>query len=160
MCFTCIISICTYGKIDELHVHSPCVWACWSDPSRSPVGPDRWRTGLSGPEPGWRRCVPVKAWRHRCGGSGSLPGSTVLQTEAGRPPEASGAPGCTGPCIKAQLAPLVPRLRGERERGGDADRVRAGSEHLLTSWNFRNTSTDGEANRTNLHGDNQIREKR
>lgn len=106
----------------HVHVHSPCVWACWSDLSPSPAGPGRSRTGLSEPEPGWRRCVPAEVWRHRCGGSGSRPGSTALQTGAGRPQEASGAPGCTGPCIKAPPAPLVPRLRGERDSKGDRNR--------------------------------------
>lgn len=99
----------------QKHLHSPCLWVCWSDPSLWPVCPCLWRTGLSGPAPEWQRCVPVTVWQHRCGGSGFPPGSRALQTEAGRRPEASGAPGCIGPCRKDQPAPLVLHLRGNAE---------------------------------------------
>jgi len=105
------------------HIPSPCVWACWSDLSLWPVCPGQWHTGLSGPGPGWQRCVPVGVWQHRCGGSSFLPGSRALQTEAGRLLEASGAPGCTGPCRKARPAPLVPHLRRERETGDELKRL-------------------------------------
>lgn len=108
-------------NVQPAAMHWPCVSACRSALAQWPVGPCRWRTGLSGPAPGWRRCAPVTVWQHHCGGSGFPPGSRALRTGAGRPSGASGAPGCTGPGIMAEPALLVRHLGREKTQTDNLD---------------------------------------